>query len=248
MSFILAVDSGNTFIKWGLYTDNLCIKSGRIRYEEILILDEEFSHLPKPDIVIVSHVARAATKKQLIKLISIWNVRHYWVVAQEFQCNVSNSYSIPQQLGSDRWASLIAAWNISQQACLVISVGTAMTIDALTDTESFLGGIIMPGIELMHKSLSSHTQLVNINHSSGNYKDFPQNTIDAIESGVIQCMIGAIDRMYNLLALQVDHPVEVCILTGGGASKLIPYVKTPVRTIENLVLEGLVIIANNLHQ
>ncbi len=248
MSYILAIDSGNTFIKWGLYADGLWIKYGIISYEGVLVLNEEFSHLPEPDIVIISHVARAITRDQLVALISIWDARYYWVDAQEFQCNVSNSYSIPQQLGSDRWASLIAAWNISQQACLVISVGTAMTIDALTDSGNFLGGIIIPGIELMHNSLFSHTQLTTISHSSGNYRVFPQNTNDAVESGVIQCMMGAIDRMYNFLSLQVNHPIEVCFITGGGASKLIPYIKIPVTVIENLVLRGLIIIANDLLQ
>ncbi|WP_297325180.1 type III pantothenate kinase [Nitrosomonas sp.] len=244
MAYILAIDSGNSYIKWGLYADNLWIQKGKVLYSEISTLKEEFSDLPKPTLIVISHVARAITRSQLDIIVSIWSTRTHWVVAQAFQCDVLNGYANPAQLGSDRWAALIAAWEIRHHACLVINVGTAVTIDALSDSGKFLGGIIMPGMHLMLNSLLSGTQLIKAD--AGSYRNFPQNTNDAIQSGVIQCLVGAIERMYNLLSLQQDHPVETCIMSGGGASSLIPFIKIPIMIVENLVLDGLVIIANDL--
>lgn len=242
MSYLLAIDSGNSYVKWGLHNGNQWIKQGKVFYDNVSSLEKEFIVLPKPTSIVISHVAREITRDKLNRLISIWPIKPQWITAQMFQCGVSNGYSDPNQLGGDRWAALIAAWKSQHHACLVINVGTAMTIDVLSDSGKFLGGIILPGAYLMLKSLQSGTQIINA--ESGNYEDFPMNTNDAIQSGVIQCLVGAIERMYNLLSIQLDHPVECCIISGGGATILKPFVVFPIKVIDNLVLEGLVIISN----
>ena len=243
MSYLLVIDSGNSYIKWGLYTADQWLKKGKVFYSDVFLLEKEFVNLPAPTTIVISHVARAITRNHLNTLISMWPVKPYWIVAQSFQCDVSNGYSNPAQLGSDRWAALIAAWKIRRQACLVINAGTAVTIDALSASGKFIGGIILPGAHLVLNSLSSGTQLGNI--ETGNYRDFPLNTNDAIQSGLIQCLIGAVERMYNLLSLQLDHSLEVCIISGGDASVLTPFIKFPLRVVDDLVLEGLVILAND---
>ena len=243
MSYILTIDSGNTYVKWGLYANNTWFKKGKVYYTDVPLLKREFTALPQPEIIIISHVARVNTKDQLNKLLSIWSITPHWVTARSFQCNVYNSYLKPEQLGSDRWAALIAAWELQHHACLVINIGTAVTIDALSDSGEFLGGIILPGTQLIVSSLSYGTQLTNI--TIGNYKKFPQSTSDGIHSGVIQCLIGAIERMYNLFSSQFSHPVGSCIVSGGGVNELVPFIKLPIIIIDNLVLEGLILIADD---
>lgn len=244
MSYVLAIDSGNSYIKWGLYTDGRWFRKGKVFYSDVLLLEREFVNLPTPSIIIISHVAREITRRRLNTLISIWSTKPYWMVAQEFQCDVVNGYADPAQLGSDRWAALIAAWKVRHHACLVINAGTAVTIDALSDSGRFLGGIIMPGVRLMSDSLLSGTQIMKI--ETGNYQNFPLNTNDAIQSGVIQCLVGAIERMYNLLALQLNHSARSCLISGGDASLLAPFIKFPIIVVDNLILEGLVVIANDM--
>lgn len=243
MSYLLAIDSGNSYVKWGLYTGNQWLKKGKVFYSDVHLLEKEFVNLPEPTIIVISHVARAITRNQLNALISIWPIKPYWIIAQTFQCDIANGYSDPTQLGSDRWAALIAAWKIRRHGCLVINVGTAMTIDALSDSGRFLGGIILPGVHLVVSGLLSGTQLINI--EMGNYQNFPLNTDDAIQSGLIQCMIGAIERMYNLLSLQLDHSIGSCVISGGDASILVPFIRFPTIVVDDLVLEGLVIIAED---
>jgi type III pantothenate kinase len=244
MSSILVIDSGNSYIKWGLQINYQWVRKGKVFYNDIFLLKKEFASLPQPKIIVISHVARSVTRSQLNLLISIWPISPHWVIAQSFQCNVFNDYSDPTQFGSDRWAALIAAWEILHTACLVINVGTAVTIDALSDSGRFLGGIILPGPELIFNSLLSGTQLTNIR--TGNYKTFPLNTNDGIQSGVIHCLIGTFERMHNLLSLRLKHPIKNWIISGGGASVLTPYIKFPIIAVDNIVLEGLAIIANDI--
>ena len=100
--------------------------------------------------------------------------------------------------------------------------------------------MIVPGNHLILESLFSGTQLEN--QKQGRYEIFPLNTGDAIQSGVIHCLVGAIERMHNLLSNQLESLEIKCVMSGGGANKLTPYIKLPVLAVDELVLEGLAII------
>lgn len=243
MTSILAIDSGNSYVKWGCYSDNHWLSQNSVYYKNISNLHKEFDNLLDPEIILISHVARKETEIEIRKLISRWPIEPHWLHSSLFQSGVFNGYSNPNQLGSDRWAALIAAWNIEHKPCLVINAGTAVTVDSLSGSGKFLGGVILPGIHLMLRSLLSGTQLTA--DKTGFYEDFPLNTDDAIYSGMIQCIVGAIERMYTLLSLQLNNSTINCILSGGNASFLAPFIKLPTKVIDNLVLEGLVVIAKD---
>ena len=242
---LLIIDSGNSFVKWGLFNDDLWLIQRHVSYDDISELETEFSVLSEPHLIIISHVARDETKSKICKFISRWSIQPIWHHSQSYQCGVLNGYSDPKQLGSDRWAALIAAWNIEHKACLVINAGTAVTIDTLSDSGKFLGGIILPGFHLMLNSLYSGTQLGSNSNKLSVYQNFPVDTQNAIHSGIIQSLVGAIDRMYDVLSTLPKHSSINCIISGGNASLLSPFIKYPAKIIDNLVLEGLVVIAKD---
>jgi type III pantothenate kinase len=153
------------------------------------------------------------------------------------QCGVRNAYARPEQLGCDRWAALIAAWHRVGSACLVVGCGTATTIDALSDSGEFIGGLILPGIELMQRSLTGAT--ANLRAGKGKYADFPDNTVDALLGGAIQATCGAIERQYALLNV-AGAPV---LLSGGAADLLLPHLNLPVQSVDDMVLQGLQLIS-----
>ena len=156
MLFLL-VDSGNTNIKWGLHDGLNWLNRGVVAQGQTLLLAQEWQTLLKPSRILVSHVAGTHARAELADLFSQWALEPSWVSAVAYQCGVRNYYANPAQLGSDRWAALIAAWQMQRQGCLVVDAGTAMTVDALSDTGEFLGGIITPGFDLMRKSLDGNT-------------------------------------------------------------------------------------------
>lgn len=243
---ILVIDSGNTFVKWGLHDGDHWITKNKIHHSQLKALEDDFRNLPEPNMVVISHVSGEIIRDQLTILMSRWSVKPTWILAQSCQCEVTNGYSISSQLGSDRWAALVAARKFQKEGCLVVNVGTAMTVDALSPSGHFLGGLVMPGFYAMMNGLKADTGL-QLSETLGKFHDFPKNTNDGVYSGLIQSLLGAIERMYSTF-LKQNPMIGNCIMSGGGAYQLMPFIKFPVVYIENLVLEGLVIIAKDLTQ
>lgn len=241
MPYLLAIDSGNTAIKWGLHDGNHWCTQGIIAQNQRDLLNPIWQKLPTPSSIIVSNVAGPLAETVLLNSFPAWKAVPRWIMAVAYQCGVRNHYSDPAQLGSDRWAALIAAWNMKRQGCLVINVGTAMTVDALSEKGEFYGGIILPGFALMKQELAKRAALLTL--TEGCFQDFPVNTADAIHSGVVHALTGAIDHMYRLLSARLGHGTLNCIISGGGATILLPHIRIPTIIVENIVLEGLRVIA-----
>jgi type III pantothenate kinase len=77
----------------------------------------------------------------------------------------------------------------------------------------------------------------------GEFHDYPNNTADAIHSGAIQALVGAVERMTALLTVTLGH-VPKCIISGGGSQQLQSQLSMNANVVDNLVLEGLVLIAD----
>ncbi len=236
MTYLLAVDSGNTRIKWGLHDGHSWSHHGVVHQGETEQLGRAWQDLPEPMRIIVSNVGGGGARSGLSDLFAHWGVQPQWAVASAYQGGVRNYYADPTQLGSDRWASLIAAWRIQRQGCIVVSAGTAMTVDALSDTGEFLGGIIVPGLQLMQNALIMGT--ASLRTEGGEFCDYPDSTSDAICSGGTHALAGAIERMSVMLTETLGHIPE-CIMSGGAASILLERLNIPARMVDNLVLEGL---------
>ena len=122
--------------------------------------------------------------------------------------------------------------------CLVVAAGTATTADVLRGDGTFLGGVILPGLDLMKRSLAENT--ADLPLARGRFSEAPRNTADAIESGCLLAQAGAIERAFRAM-----EPGAACVLGGGAAARIASHLSIPVRLVDNLVLEGLVRIAND---
>jgi len=238
---MLLIDIGNTRIKWAFVEAGQWLAEGAAGINEWHSLKQAFANLPEPHKILISNVAGTEAAGQARELCEAWNCPVEFISACAKQCGVLNAYEQPATLGSDRWASLIAAWHHLHAACLVVSCGTATTIDALSEKGEFLGGLILPGIDMMQRSLTTGTAQLEMNDKNITMRDlkkFPRNTTDAIFSGAIQATTGAILRQYELLGM----PNVRCLLSGGAADRVQPCLTIPLLRVENLVLRGLQII------
>jgi type III pantothenate kinase len=233
---ILAIDSGNSRVKWGLATEQDFLHCGAMAQDDDA-LAAAFAALPAPERVIASNVAGEAAAQRIRTACAAWRVPVEFIASQAEQCGVRNSYAQPAQLGSDRWAALIAAWQHEHAACLVVNCGTAITVDALSNEGEFLGGLILPGLDMMRHSLVTGT--AQLSAAFGVWRGFPRNTADAIHSGAIQAAIGAVRAQHALL----DAPAARCLLTGGAADEVQPHLGLPSLRTDDLVLRGLLEIA-----
>lgn len=242
---IFAVDAGNSRIKWGLHGDSGWQRQGWVKTEDAAELKEAWREIEAPRQIIVSNVAGEETKACLEAALKHWGIAPQWIHAQDFQCGVSNGYDQPEQLGADRWAALIAARHLHKGCCLVVTIGTALTADALSQRGEFLGGMIVPGLTLMREALAGKTAGIAPYGgmlAQGGFKPFPTNTADAVYSGALCALAGTVKRMAAQLAA-ASGTRPLCILSGGAAHLLLPHLNIPLRRVDNLVLEGLIRIA-----
>lgn len=239
----LLIDAGNTRVKWALVSGgNDWLRSGVLPVGQAGELPELFADSQGIQQIWVSNVAGEEVALHVRNILAGNPGQIHFVVAREVQCGVRNGYSSATQLGSDRWAALIAAWRLVQGKCLVVNCGTAITIDSLSGHGEFSGGLILPGIELMQRSLAGATDQLKtgrVKPGQGKYVQFPKNTADALLSGAIQAGCGAIQRQHALL----DDDKTPVVLSGGSAGVLQGNLNLPLRVVDNLVLQGLLLIS-----
>jgi type III pantothenate kinase len=235
---ILVVDVGNSRIKWGLWEDRGFVARGAVLTGRPGDLTDALHALPRATKAIGSNVAGAAVEAQIEQVLSPWGMRPQWIRSEASQCGVTSGYIDPAQLGTDRWAALVGAHAKFADACVVVNAGTAITIDALTADGRFLGGLILPGIELMGSALSSGT--AGLPRERGDFEVFPTTTANAIYSGALQSICGAIERMERALASTGQVRT---VVSGGAAEVIAAQLGRPVTTAADLVLDGLVAIA-----
>ena len=230
---MLLLDVGNSRIKWALADGAAWVRQGAAGIDEWVTVHREFATLPPPHRILVSNVAGPQAAQHVRAACAAWPCPVEFVSAKAEQCGVRNTYAQPAQLGSDRWAALIAAWRQVRAACLVVNCGTATTVDALTDAGEFFGGLILPGMHMMRRSLAENT--AQLAATEGVWREFPRNTPDGIFSGAIQATAGAIRQQFELLGV-AGAP---CLLSGGAADSVQPHIKLASVRVDNLVLRGL---------
>jgi type III pantothenate kinase len=240
---ILAIDAGNSRVKWGWHDGAGWTSVASVSLIEFAASSDHVNPFSvthdDPECIIISNVAGEGAHHLLVNWTSVFDAQPMWLHPEASRCGVTNQYERPDQLGPDRWAALIAARAVHHGACLVVNAGTATTVDMLTAEGVFRGGAILPGVELMRFVLHEHTGRLPI--QEGAYRDMPRNTVDAIETGCRHAQAGAVERMYRVFRDLEPNPL--CIVSGGAGRVLVDQLAMPRRYIENLVLDGLAHIA-----
>ena len=231
---MIAIDAGNTRIKWGIHDGARWLDQGALPTSEVSRLAEVSAHWPRGERVVACNVAGEVVGATISAALASRFGALHWLRSSAQCCGVRNGYEQPERLGADRWAALIGARAQTAHACLVVCVGTATTVDWLAADGEFRGGLILPGVDLMRASLARNTAQLPL--AEGEFRCAPRNTMDAIVSGCLHAQIGAIERMFAKLA---GEPGAICLLTGGAAQGLVPLLNIPFKLTENLILDGL---------
>ncbi|MDI1269838.1 MAG: type III pantothenate kinase [Polaromonas sp.] len=246
----LALDVGNTRLKWAHYAAPVVgspvLAHGAVFLENIdKLADEEWRGLPTPSHILGCVVAGDAVKRRVEEQMELWDVMPRWVVSSAQEAGVTNGYDHPTRLGADRWVAMIGARHRLlgrgiRKPCVVVMVGTAVTVEAIDASGKFLGGIILPGHGIMLRALESGTAGLHV--PTGEVKDFPTNTSDALTSGGTFAIAGAVQRMVENTTRHCGEAPE-CIMTGGAGWKMAPSMSVQVELVESLIFDGLLEIA-----
>lgn len=249
----LAIDIGNTRLKWALFHSTAAHAEPIAKGAEFLsnipsLPDNGWSGLGvKPTHMLGCCAASDAVRKQVQRLIDHkWGAHSQWVVPKEAEAGLTNGYDSPSRLGADRWVAMIGAWHHNLAAdceptpLVLVMVGTAVTVEAIDITGRFLGGFILPGHGIMLRALETGTAGLNV--PTGEVQQFPTNTSDALTSGGTHAIAGAVQRMWDFLRVHHDIPPRV-IMTGGAGWKMLPHMSMPCELVDNVIFDGLLHIA-----
>lgn len=237
----LCVDVGNTRIKWGVHDGVAWRERGVFLTREAAHRGQPWSAWPLQQTVF-SVVAGPESVAQLALPSNAYRLQ-----ARAEGYGVTVRYAHPEQLGSDRYAALIAVRALGLAPCLVVLAGTAVTIDLLRVTGEFPGGLIVPGRVAMAEGLASVTHALR--HEPGAVCDWPDNTQDGLETGRLRAICGAIEGQWRRAVRDTGGAVSV-VLSGGDAAWLAPELEAllgPLHRIDDLVLDGVRVVADELY-
>jgi type III pantothenate kinase len=250
----LAIDIGNTRLKWALYDQPrpgaAVLAQGAEFLEHIEKLSEgpwaALGALPAPQRMLGCAVAGDAVRHRAEEQVDeTWGLPAQWVHSSAGEAGLSNGYDHPARLGADRWVAMIGARHRMLAAgparpLVVVMVGTAVTVEAIDTEGRFLGGFILPGHGIMLRALESGTAGLHV--PTGEVREFPTNTSDALTSGGTYAIAGAVERMVQHVRRHCGAE-PACFMTGGAGWKMAPHMSVPFELVDSLIFDGLLEIA-----
>jgi type III pantothenate kinase len=148
-------------------------------------------------------------------------------------------YDNPREIGPDRLVNAVAAYERLRGPCAVVDFGTAITFDPVSARGEYLGGIIMPGLEVSIEALTERAAaLPRVDITIPPRSLIGKTTIDGIRSGVVYGTAGAVDAIIQHLRRELGEETRA-IATGGLAHAIAPYASTIAEVDDLLTLTGL---------
>ena len=224
---IFTMDVGNTNIKTALFDGKEMVKYWRISTNQTYTSDEYgillanlFNH-EKMNIRDVEGVAISSVVPNINFTLEHMCKNYFgqspMMVEPGIRTGINIKYDNPRELGSDRIANAVAAFEQYGGPCIFIDFGTATTFGALDEKGNFLGGCICPGIKLASEALVGRTsklprfELIKPENVIG------RTTIANLQAGLIYGYIGQVDYLVKRMRAELNAPNAFVVATGGMA-------------------------------
>ncbi|HEY0198155.1 MAG TPA: type III pantothenate kinase [Rhodanobacter sp.] len=238
----LLLDLGNTRLKWAVSSSSTdWAAQGAVDWDESAEgLRSAWEGLARPSIAVGASVVDASREAQVEAVVMhLFDRPVTWLRTPATACGVHNAYAEPHRLGVDRFLAMVSARVDGKAPCVLASVGTAITVDALTVDGRHLGGLIAPGPLLMQRSLLQATARVRPERT-GHIVDAADNTADAVASGCWHAVAALIERFSARMQPRLDGSTRL-LLAGGDAPPLLPLLSLPAELVRDGVLRGLAV-------
>lgn len=232
---LLAADIGNSNITIGIFDKDCLIET--CRFVSDLETDYE-SQLAKishniTDCVIVS-VVEELSRVFKTACDNVFGIESKIISSKNIDIKID--LTEPEKVGMDRLINAYAAMKKYPLPLIVVDIGTAITFDIVSGEGAFIGGVIMPGLNLQFQALNRYTSKLPLITEYSSEKAIGANTKDAILSGVIKGTICGIEGLIEQCESELGERATV-VATGGQSviisSKRFDFINP------NLTLEGL---------
>ncbi|MFD2167268.1 type III pantothenate kinase [Thalassotalea euphylliae] len=234
----LLIDVGNTRAKYCLFEQQTLSEIETIASDAInpAWLKRRFAHVQS---VVMANVGNKALNELVNEWCDSCNIPFTLALSEAERFGVISGYDNPRQLGVDRWLTLLACYQLfPQQACLIVDVGTATTVDYLDKSGVHHGGWILPGIDMMLDAVTAKAVDVHGQRSSIQALSLGTNTNDNINAAAMAATVGLVEQAESTIEKK-GHQVEQVILTGGNGSIVSQLLDREHALIPQLVFYGL---------
>ncbi len=245
---LLAVDVGNTHTVLGLYDGTRLAHDFRVESSKGRTADEllvllltllDVSRVPRTE---VEHTIIASVVPALTDVVALAARRGFghepMIVGPGIKTGMPILYESPREVGADRIANAVAAYERVGSAVCVVDFGTGTNFDCVSKKGEFLGGVIAPGMQISAEALFSRAARLARIPIQKPPKAIGRNTAHSVQSGIVFGYVGLVDGLVDRIRAEIGDPCRV-LATGGLASLVGPESRTIEEVIPNLTLEGL---------
>jgi type III pantothenate kinase len=161
------------------------------------------------------------------------------VVGPSIRTGMPIRYDNPHEVGADRLANAVAAYDRVHDTVVIVDFGTAITYDIVSSAGEYLGGIITPGAEISIDALYDRAAKLPKVELAPPRSLIGKNTVDAIRSGIVYGFAGQVEGIVRRLRAELG-PATCVIATGGLAGVLVPFIRETIDEVDDLLtLTGL---------
>ncbi|HYB25192.1 MAG TPA: type III pantothenate kinase [Solirubrobacteraceae bacterium] len=248
---LLVVDVGNTQTHFGMFADGSSSVAEHWRFATVResTSDEIGSRLSNllelrgmsfgdiEDSIVSSTVPQLS--EQWTEMARRYLGHEMLVVGPSIRTGMPIRYDNPHEVGADRLANAVAAYDKVHDTCVVVDFGTAITYDIVSAAGEYLGGIITPGAEISIDALYDRAAKLPKVELARPRTLIGKNTVDAIRSGIVYGFAGQVEGIVRRLRAELG-PTTYVIATGGLAGALVPFIRETIDEVDDLLtLTGL---------
>lgn len=240
---VLAINIGNTMTTAGIVLADRVEQSFTIETREIETIGPQLRELwdqiedPAEAKVVVGSVVANRTDPLRRIVLDVLGTDAY-VIRKDLPLPMPLDVENPETVGVDRVCAAAAAYQKLRHACVVADIGTAMTVNVVSDDGLFLGGAILPGPHLAAQALAEHTAALPKIELDRPQRIIGKNTEEAILVGVVYGAAGALRELTERFATEMGKWPQL-VVTGGGANLIAEYCEFVDNIVPNLTLIGI---------
>ena len=232
MNNLITIDIGNSNVDLGLFKNEDLVYNAKVSTQdnksefEIATSIKQLLNLSDDEAsstnTIISSVV--PNKTQIVsKASKILTKKEPLVLNHKHELPIINKYNPPDDVGIDRLVDSVAAVKLYGNPCIILDIGTCLVFNAITDNNEYIGGSILPGLNMASESLSNSTALLKPVELKIPTNIIGNNTTESIQSGIILGYVELIKGVFKKYKEIVSKNKEIkLIITGGGGELIVP--------------------------
>jgi type III pantothenate kinase len=259
---LLAIDIGNSTVRLGLFPDetdpgllltrtlastqnslegSLRKELGRLLAEASASVSDNILSHREVGVIISSVVPKI--NRVVINILKKYYAKPFFVDPKS--AGLKFRAPFPEKVGSDRIANAVAGFSITGKPTAIVDFGSATTISVVGKRRTFIGGAIMPGLDMMADMLASRTAKLPDIKIARPDKALGSDTSSAITAGIVLGTAGAVMKIVS--SIEEETGLQLCLIITGGRLEIVsPFLERTHLALPDLIFEGLRIIYNSL--